>query len=234
MPDNPLSSIAIIPDGNRRYARKAGLSLEQAYMAGFRKSEDAVKWSADEGAKTLTFWALSLDNFTQRSSNELSVLFRLMKSHAQQALKSKVFKEHNVAVRFFGKRELLPRELDRTFQTVEEKYPGDGDLALNVGIAYNGRDELLHAAQLLAKDISANKVRPGTLTESEFEQYLYVKVSPDLVIRTGDAPRLSGLMPWQTVYSELYFSPKLWPEFTKEDFGAACEFYHNVERKFGR
>jgi tritrans,polycis-undecaprenyl-diphosphate synthase [geranylgeranyl-diphosphate specific] len=231
----PLSSVAIIPDGNRRYAKKNNIGVEQAYVAGFRKSEEVVQWCGDSGVKSLTYWALSLDNFSKRSSEELSLLFRLMKSHAQRILDSQAYKDNRVTVKFFGKRDLLPVELNRMFAKIEEEYPErENGLSLNMGIAYSGRDELLNAAQKLAADISANKLRPNSLTETEFEKYLYLRESPDLLIRTGDSHRLSGMMPWQTVYSELYFSPKLWPEFSKQDFAAACEFYDSADRKFGK
>jgi len=230
-----LSSLAIIPDGNRRYAQKNNIAVEQAYLAGFRKSEEVVHWCGDSGIKTLTYWALSLDNFSKRSTDELSLLFRLMKSHAQRVLDSQAYKDNNVTVKFFGKRDLLPSELNKMFSKVEDKYPERKDgLVLNMGIAYSGRDELLNATQRLAADIAADKVRANSLTESEFEKYLYLSESPDLLIRTGDSHRLSGMMPWQTVYSELFFSPKLWPEFTKTDFDAAVEFYGSTDRKFGK
>jgi undecaprenyl diphosphate synthase len=227
-------SVAIIPDGNRRYARKRGITLEAAYLAGFRKSEEAAKWCADAGVKSLTFWALSLDNFSKRSEEEMKLLFGLMKRHARESFRSKVFRDYDFTVRFFGRRDMIPRKLDAMFQKIEEKFRGDGSLRVNFGIAYNGREELLHAAKALASDISARRVDGSALTESDFEKYLYVRESPDLVIRTGNAPRLSGLMPWQTVYSELYFSPKLWPEFAKADFARATEFYGRTERKFGK
>jgi len=230
-----LSSLAIIPDGNRRYAQKNNIAVEQAYLAGFRKSEEVVRWCNDSGVKTLTYWALSLDNFSKRSTDELSLLFKLMKSHAQRVLDSQAYKDNAVTVRFFGKRELLPAELNRMLSKVEKRYPENrGGLALNMGIAYSGRDELLNAAQRLATDIASDRVRANSLTESEFEKYLYLRESPDLLIRTGDSHRLSGMMPWQTVYSELFFSPKLWPEFTKADFDEAVAFYDSAERKFGK
>jgi len=230
-----LSSLAIIPDGNRRYAQKNNIAVEQAYLAGFRKSEEVVRWCGDSGVKTLTYWALSLDNFSKRSTDELSLLFKLMKSHAQRVLDSQAYKDNEVTVKFFGKRDLLPAELNTMFSKVEDMYPErKGGLALNMGIAYSGRDELLNATQRLAADIASDKVRANSLTESEFEKYLYLSESPDLLIRTGDSHRLSGMMPWQTVYSELYFSPKLWPEFAKADFDAAVEFYDSTERKFGK
>jgi tritrans,polycis-undecaprenyl-diphosphate synthase [geranylgeranyl-diphosphate specific] len=230
-----LSSLAIIPDGNRRYAQKNNIAVEQAYLEGFRKSEEVVRWCGDSKVKTLTYWALSLDNFSKRSSDELGLLFRLMKSHAQRVLDSQVYKDNNVTVKFFGKRELLPAELDKMFSKVEDMYPErKTGLVLNMGIAYSGRDELLNAVQRLASDIASDKVRANSLTESEFEKYLYLSESPDLLIRTGDSHRLSGMMPWQTVYSELFFSPKLWPEFSKDDFDAAVEFYDSTERKFGK
>jgi undecaprenyl diphosphate synthase len=158
-----------------------------------------------------------------------------MKSHGQRILDSRTYRDNDVTVRFFGKRELLPAALNRIFARIEEKYPEKrGGLALNMGIAYSGRDELLTAAQRLAADIASDKVRPNSLTESEFEKYLYLRESPDLLIRTGDSHRLSGMMPWQTVYSELFFSPKLWPEFSKADFEEAVAFYDSTDRKFGK
>ncbi|MFA5247083.1 MAG: undecaprenyl diphosphate synthase family protein, partial [Candidatus Micrarchaeia archaeon] len=149
-----LTSLAIIPDGNRRFAKKNNIAVEQAYLAGFRKSEEVVRWCGDSGINTLTYWALSLDNYSKRSTDELSLLFRLMKSHAQRILESKVYKDNRVTVRFFGKRDLLPSDLNSMFSKIESAYPErNGGLVLNMGIAYSGRDELFNATQKLAADI---------------------------------------------------------------------------------
>lgn len=226
-----LSHLAITPDGNRRYAAKHNLSFQQAYKAGFDKIKDVLEWS--EEPERVTLWAMSLDNLLKRSSFEKKILFKLMAKHVEQSIGEGEFVERGVRVNFFGRRELLPKELNGRFQILERETEG-GRKQLNIAIAYSGRDELLNAAKALAFDAREGKIDPSQLTEEQFEKYLYYGDSPDLVIRTGDAQRLSGLMPWQTAYSEIYFSKKLWPEFGKSDYNKAVEFYRNTQSRKGK
>ncbi len=230
---NGLSSIAIIPDGNRRYSTKAGLPIEAAYAKGFEKSQEAVQWSAEAGVKSLTFWALSLENYSKRSQFELAGLFSLMKQHAQKARREKAFSENGVRVKFFGKLELLPKDLMAEINALEESTQDNGSTRLNVALAYSGRDELLNAARKVLQE-NAHGDLNAEISEEEFSKHLYLQESPDLIIRTGNVQRLSGFLPWQAGYSEIYFSPKLWPEFQKPDFQAAVEYYNAAERRFGK
>ncbi len=228
------SSIAVIPDGNRRFSAKSALPIETAYLKGFEKAREAVEWSAHSGVKSLTFWALSLENFQKRSPTELSVLFSLMKQNVQKARKESAFSQNGISVNFFGKLELLPKDLQAELSALQESTKENKNAALNVALAYSGKDELLSAAKRLMQKHATAGTSFQNATEEEFEKELYFTQSPDLVIRTGNVQRLSGFLPWQTGYSEIYFSPKLWPEFTKQDFQAAIDYYAAAERRFGK
>ena len=226
-----LNHVAITPDGNRRFANKNKLSFQHAYSAGFEKIKQVLEWNQE--ADKVTLWALSLENFNKRSSFELKILFKLMNGYALDNLRNKTFLDEGVKVKFFGRRDLLPDSLNESFSKLEDQTQNEKS-QLNVAIAYSGRDELTNAAKALARDVQYGKVKADEVNESVFSNYLYLNDNPDLVIRTGDAQRLSGLMPWQTAYSEIYFSKKLWPEFEKEDFDDAVRFYKATESRKGK
>ncbi|MFH0835986.1 MAG: polyprenyl diphosphate synthase [Candidatus Micrarchaeota archaeon] len=227
-------SIAIIPDGNRRFAKKNGLSLQNAYWQGFEKMREAAEWTRDAGVSSLTMWALSIDNFRKRSKTELSVLFRLLSRQMNQKSYLTELVDSGTKVRFFGNRKLLPKNITREMAQIEEDTVENDAYFLNVGLAYSGRDELLNAARLIGEDYKNGAMDSAALTENAFERYLYLNETPDLIFRTGDAHRLSGLMPWQSVYSEIYFSKKLWPEITRRDYNNAIKFYESEDRRFGK
>ena len=233
-----MKSLAIIPDGNRRYAKKHGLPIEAAYGDGFKKVGKATEWAADYKVKTLSFWALSLENFKSRSSVELRTIFGLMEKRLAEAMQEedKVMAQ-DARVTFFGRTELLPKNLRQSMLKLERKTEGNTKLTLNVGVAYSGQDELVRASALLAKDISAGRVDERALAAdggSIFQNYLFTRAAPDLIIRTGNVQRLSGFLPYQSAYSEYYFSRKLWPEFTRADFAKAIDYYDATQRRFGR
>ncbi|MFH0713297.1 MAG: polyprenyl diphosphate synthase [Candidatus Micrarchaeota archaeon] len=228
-----LESVAVIPDGNRRFAKKNNLPLEAAYLAGFRKAGEFAQWAFDKDVKTVSYWALSLDNFAKRSQDELNVLFKLMTRNINDSLTDSRFKRDACRVKFFGKRELLPLSVQQGMAKLEEK-TRDGNKTMNIAIAYSGREELLTASKNLAADIASGKINAGQINEETFSQYLYYPQSPQLIIRTGNVQRLSGFLPWQNSYSELYFSPKLWPEFNQQDFLVAKEFFETTEQRFGK
>ncbi len=234
MPEHQLKSVAVIPDGNRRFAKKSGLALEAAYLAGFKKAGEFSKWAFEEKVKTVSYWALSLDNYAKRSQEELKILFKLMTKHMEDALKHPKFNDHECRIKFFGRRELLPLEIQKSMAQLEEKTMDRGENSLNMGIAYSGHEEVVSAAKKLAADIATGKISQESVDESTFSAYLYTSEAPQLIIRTGNVQRLSGFMSWQNAYSELYFSPKLWPEFTKPDFLAAKEFFETTEQRFGK
>jgi tritrans,polycis-undecaprenyl-diphosphate synthase [geranylgeranyl-diphosphate specific] len=223
-----LKSIAIIPDGNRRYAKKSGLALPEAYAAGFEKVKSVFEWSKEEGLESATFWALSLDNLRKRSKTELDVVLGLLGSRLDGFL-SKGFDE--ARINFFGRLEELPDGLREKFAETEERTKKNQGFELNFAVAYGGRDELFHAAESLARDYASGSAE---LSQKEFEKRLYLPREPDLVVRTGSAQRLSGFLPWQNEYSELFFSEKLWPEFSRADFDEALGFYSSSESRRGR
>ncbi len=234
MSEQLLESVAVIPDGNRRFAKKKGLPIESAYLEGFKKAGEFAKWAFESEVKTVSLWALSLDNFSKRSNNELNVLFKLMDKNLNDMLKHPKFGDHDCRIKFFGKRELLPETIKNGMQKVEEKTIDRKGKNLNIAIAYSGREELLNASKSLAADITSGKVDASTVDESTFANYLYSPESPQLIIRTGNVQRLSGFLPWQNSFSELYFSSKLWPEFEQKDFIAAKEFFETTEQRFGK
>ncbi len=225
-------SIAIIPDGNRRYSEKHGIPLKAAYLAGFKKVEQVMEWAGDEGLKKMSFWALSLENFQKRSKTELAFIYSLMRDRIQEALRSKKITE-NIHIKFAGRLDLLPQWLSSEMRELEEKTV-DNASELVVAVAYSGREELVNAAKKIARDAEKGRISAAEVDEKTFSNYLYLNYSPDLVIRTGGVSRLSGFLPFQTAYSELYFSKKLWPEFTRRDFAKAIEFYDSTDRRFGK
>lgn len=231
---NLLESVAVIPDGNRRYAKKKNLPIEAAYLAGFRKAGEFSKWAFEANVRNVSLWALSMDNFAKRSQEELTTLFKLMTKHIDDSLNDKRFSSQECRIKFFGKRELLPQSVQEGMAKLEEKTIDKAKYSLNIGIAYSGREELLNASKKLATDIASGAVKQEEVNENMFANYLYCTNSPQLIIRTGNVQRLSGFMPWQNTYSELYFSPKLWPEFSQGDFLAAKQFYEETEQRFGK
>ncbi|OIO26359.1 di-trans,poly-cis-decaprenylcistransferase [Candidatus Micrarchaeota archaeon CG10_big_fil_rev_8_21_14_0_10_54_18] len=223
-----LSSIAVIPDGNRRYARSSGLNSREAYVKGFDKVKSVVEWAREEGVESATFWALSLDNFTKRSKTELDVVLSLLEDRIDEFLSEG---SRDARLNFFGRLDLLPEKLSEKFLQAEKQSSSNQGPQLNFAVAYNGRDELFHAAKKLAEDYKRGE---AILTPEEFEKRLYYRDAPDLVIRTGSTNRLSGFLPWQAEYSELFFSQQLWPEFSRDEFNRAIEFYKNSENRKGR
>ena len=227
-----LERLAIIPDGNRRFGKKIGASEYQAYIKGFQKVRDTIEWSKD--VHSLTFWALSLDNFKKRSELELKVLFQLMTKNIDEALQSKKLFKEGVRVTFFGRKELLPASVATRIRDLERKTEGNGDRVLNFGIAYSGRDELLNAAKSIALDFKNGALKEDELTPQAFEERLYYHESPDLVIRTGNESRLSNFLLWQTAYTEFFIVDVYWPEFREIDLWRVIRAYQSRHRRYGK
>ncbi len=224
-----LLSLAIIPDGNRRFAKKNGISLEAAYARGFRKVTDILDWVRPTSVESTTLWALSLENFRKRSSVEIRLLFSLMQKELDQTMAR--MPERFPQVRFIGRTELLPKGVRQRMQKLE-KQTENNDKRLNIAVAYSGRDELVQAATRAAE--AKEKGEIGRIDERAIERYLFQPEPVDLLIRTGDVQRTSGFLPWQNAYAEVYFSRKLWPEFSQGEFNKALAFYDDTERRFGK
>ncbi len=231
----PLHSIAFIPDGNRRFAAEHHLSLAQAYQLGTQRSWDVMEWMVNyPSIKVGTFYTLSLENIT-RSAGELHVLFKIFEKEADKILEEELYKTNEFAIRFLGRMEKFPTHLKEKMNLIEENSREYGKKIINVAIGYNGRAEIVDAAKKFAADVKEDKVRVNELNEESFKHYLYSDFpDPDMIIRTGHTQRLSGFLTYQSVYSELYFLNKFWPDFSKEDLAVAVDEYDSRTRKFGK
>jgi undecaprenyl diphosphate synthase len=225
-----LNHIAIIPDGNRRWAKKHGKSISEGHWAGIQKLQEVAGWCKELGVKYLTLWIFSTEN-ASRPSEEVSTLFKLFDKMLDEVEK-KYDEDEGVSFRFVGRLDLFPKELVARAKSIEEKTKGRS-LQVIILMGYGGRQEIVDAVNKLIGDVKKGKT--DKIDEKTFTSYLYAPdvPDPDLIIRTAEK-RLSGLLPWQGVYSEIYFCKKLWPEFTKKDLAAAVRQYYATERRFGR
>ncbi len=222
-----LNSIGIIPDGNRRYSKKTGISLYEAYVKGFQKAEEVFKWCLKiPSLKTATIYALSTENL-KRKREELGVLIELYDEYFRKLADHELIHSNKVRVRIVGERNFIPARLMRAIELLEGKTKHYTDKVLNIALGYGGRMELFNAFK------KAFQQNPNPSLEM-ISANLYVPQDTDLIIRTGANQRLSNFLLWQAAYSELYFTEKLWPEFDKQEFDKAIEFYNNTQRNFGK
>ncbi len=222
-----LESIAVIPDGNRRYAKKSNLSLLEAYEKGFSKAEEFLDWCLEKGIKEVTMWAFSTENL-KRPKEELSLLERLFSKHLSELAENEKVHRNKVKVRIIGMKEYLSK-FSKEIKKIKTATKDYSSFVLNIALGYGGKEELLTAFKQ-----AVSKKPVHEITEQDITENLYVKKSPDLIIRTGGYQRLSGYLLWQSAYSELFFSKKLWPEFSRQDFEKAIEFYSSSKRNFGK
>lgn len=222
-------TVSFNKDVNRRWGEINGISKKEAYAIGIRKIGDALKWSRDNGVEILTMWGFSTDNFT-REGTEISDLFQLFKHNLKEAIESDDRNKFDVKIKFIGRIHLFPREIQEMMKKAEEISAKNKKHTLNLLLAYGGREEVIDAVNKIIAD-GIKKV-----DEKIFSSYLYTNgiPDPDMIIRTSGEQRLSGLMPWQTTYSEIFFSKKLWPDFSREDFMEALDFYSKRKRRFGK
>jgi undecaprenyl diphosphate synthase len=220
------SHIALIPDGNRRWAKSHRLSILNGYKNGFDKFIPFSFWAKGLGVKTLTVWGLSTENIRNRSRTEISTLYYLyMTMIARNPRVLRLLLENNARIRFIGNMRLLPAALRKALMALEAKTRDCREFTINLLIGYGGRDDILYAA---------SRVRSSS--EREFGKKIRTASIPevDLLIRTSGEHRLSGMLPWQTDYSEIYFSKKLWPDFQRRDLKRALDSYAARERRFGK
>ncbi|MGC8582271.1 MAG: polyprenyl diphosphate synthase [Thermoproteus sp.] len=226
--------IAVIPDGNRRYARKYGLSLVEAYRHGVEKVRKFATWVLEyRDIRHMTFFALSTENL-QRSRAELEVLFKIFKNEIRRTQEDPIIHENKVRVRFIGDRSLLPQDLVKEMERLEDVTSSYGDYDLTLALGYGGRAEIVRCV----KRIVGGEVRLETIDENSLFRCLdtsYLKYpEPDVLIRTGGEKRLSNFLLYQTAYSELFFLDKYWPEIEREDLRVVLEEYATRQRRFGR
>lgn len=229
MPKVP-KHIAIIMDGNRRWARKRGLPEIKGHEAGSENLERLIEPAAKMGIKTLTVYALSTENIRERARREIAGLFNILK----RSFMSKVQKlaEKGVKVDILGELEGLPKSIRNIIEGVKKTYIENEAIRVNVALNYGGKKELIDAF----KDLIKQGIDIDKINDEMVARHLYTKgqSDPELVIRTGGYIRLSNFLLWQTAYSELYFTKVLWPDFDGKQLKKAIAWYQTQRRNFGR
>lgn len=218
--------MGIVLDGNRRWAREKGLPSFEGHRRGLKKVKEIISWSKDRGIKILTLFVFSTENW-KRSKREVGFLMGLAKKLINDGLKE--FHEAGIRVRVIGQRERLPNFLKKEIEKSEELTKGNKKMTLNFALSYGGRAEIVEAI----KNIIAKKILPSKITEDTIKENLWTS-DVDLIVRTGKEQRISNFLIWQAAYSELYFCPKFWPDFTESDLDKALAEYVQRRRRFGK
>jgi tritrans,polycis-undecaprenyl-diphosphate synthase [geranylgeranyl-diphosphate specific] len=227
--------IAIIMDGNRRLAEKAGLLPWEGHRMGAEKLEEVLDWCIDLGIKTVTAYAFSTENF-DRSEIEREKLFDLFEEYFNKAAEDEKIHKNRARIRAIGKIERFPERVKRAIKKAEEATKDYNDFYLNLAVAYGGRQEILDAVKGVAEEVKEGKLEIDAIDEAAFTKKLYTNglPDPDLIIRTSGEERISGFLLWQSAYSELYFCESYWPGFRKIDFLRAIRTFQQRKRRFGR
>ena len=227
--------VAVIMDGNRRYAKEFGLLVAEGHEKGKEKLEEMIEWCLELGIRVLTVYAFSTENVT-RESEEIGTLMRMFaRSFSNLADDERVHK-HRIRVRVLGQKVMLPDDVKEAIEIAEEKTKDYDEYFFNIAVGYGGREEIIHAIKKMAADVVAGELSVDDITEETFYSYLYTSdiPDPDLILRTSGEERISNFLLWQLAYSELYFSDVYWPGFRKVDFLRAVRSYQLRKRRFGR
>ncbi len=231
--------VALIMDGNRRWARQLGGGVGLGHRHGANKAIELLDWCSDLGIREVTLWALSLENL-DRAPEEVEMITEIARQTLTALSERDKVKRLEMSLRVIGRRELLPDRLREAAERGEAETHGRPGLRVTLALGYSGRDELVEAARaairtLVAQGVSPDQL-PDALTAEQLEAHLYTRGSsdPDLIIRTSGEVRLSGFLPWQSAYSEFYFCEAYWPAFRELDFLRAIRTYQLRGRRFGR
>ena len=237
---SPPNHVAVILDGNRRWASLAGLAEPGAgHRRGADKIDELLRWCADLGIGEVTVWALSNENLA-RSEAELSALHEILADKLAALSERAHGHAPRMRIRVFGRFGALPERLSETIEKVEAQTADHEGLTLNVALGYSGRDELVDATRALIRSLAARGIPAEEMldqvTSEALASHLYTAAhsDPDLIIRTSGEMRLSGFLPWQSMHSEFYFTDVYWPAFRELDFLRAVRTFQQRERRFGR
>jgi len=219
--------IGIIMDGNRRWAREHGLPTVEGHRVGYTKAKELSGWCRDAGVKNLILYAFSRENWS-RSPEEVAYLVEIFKTVLFG--EAEEFRKENGALRFLGELDRFGDDFVAQAKLLEETNPKEPSMTVVIALSYGGRQEIARAVNEILKE------KKTQVSEADIAAHLYTHgiPDPDLIIRTSGEQRLSGFLPWQSVYSELFFVPMHWPAFMKKDFEAVLSEFASRQRRHGK
>ena len=230
---NIPNHVAIILDGNGRWAKSKGMPRNYGHTMGAKNVEVICEEAHNLGIKYLTVYAFSTENWS-RPDDEVAALMKLLRSYMKSCLKTA--DKNNMRVRVIGDKSKLDVDLQNAISELEEKSAANDGLNFTVALNYGSQDEMLRAMNRIVKDMESGKIEKQEITKELFEKYLdtWDLPDPDLLIRTSGEQRLSNYLLWQLAYSEFYFADVHWPDFSKEELLKAVEAYSSRNRRYGK
>lgn len=225
--------VAVIMDGNGRWAQQKGLMRTEGHREGIESVRDIVKAASQIGVQYLTLYAFSIENW-KRPHTEVNVLMKLLEHYLKQEIEE--LHENNVRMKSIGKLSSLPKSVQSQLHSAIEKTKENEGLTLTLALSYGGRWDIVRAVQMIALDVRRGRVSPEDISEELFSEYLTTKdiPDPDFLIRSSGEFRLSNFLLWEMAYGEIYISEKFWPEFRRDELYRALQSYQSRERRFGR
>lgn len=227
--------VAVIMDGNRRFAQDLGFSAEIGHQFGRDKIEEVLEWCFELGIKNLTIYAFSTENF-QRTTSEVQTLMTLCKKELKKAATDSRIHKNQVRIRILGHLESLPDDIAKEAKNIMFQTKDYDKYSFNIALAYSGREEIIQAIQKIAEDVKTDKLKIEEIKEPIVSKYMYTNgiPDPDIILRTSGEERISNFLLWQLAYSEFYFSDVYWPAFQKRDFLKAIKTVQQRQRRYGK
>ncbi len=231
----PPKHVAIIMDGNRRFARELGLIVSDGHKEGRNKLEEILNWCVEVDIKILTVYAFSSENLS-RNKDEIDELMKLFEESFYKVAEDERVHRHQIRIRALGMIDILPDSVRKAIAHAEDRTKGYDAYHLNLAIAYSGREEIVQAIREIAGKVKSGEMTVDQIDQKTFSGYLYTKEfpDPDLILRTSGEVRVSNFLLWQLAYSELYFVDVYWPGFRKIDFLRAIRSYQQRSRRYGK
>jgi tritrans,polycis-undecaprenyl-diphosphate synthase [geranylgeranyl-diphosphate specific] len=225
--------IAIILDGNRRFAKRLLAKPWKGHEFGAKKVKQLLQWCSDLGIHEVTLYAFSVENFS-RPREEFDYLMRLFKDSFAEVIKNSQIHDQQIRINFLGRTQMFPEDVQTAMRQLSDATKTYNRHVVNFCMAYGGRHEIVDAARKMVDDVTTGRLKKEDINEQSMLNYLYSPDEPDMIIRTGGEKRLSGFLLYASSYSELFFLEKTWPEFEKDDLIACLEEFKQRERRFGR
>lgn len=244
-----VEHIAYIMDGNRRYSKDNSMSKEDGYRAGMLKFLDFVRWQIKYNIKETSYFALSSDNYEKRPISEKKILYGLMNFFSKDKSIKDFFIQNKIKIRLIGdidsikyKEKLIPDENRLFIENYESEFEQwnkespNPSYYVNIAINYDGQKEIVDSCKKILQKINSNELDLNEINEDTLKNNMYTNLSkaPEIIVRPGNAPRLSGFFLWDSKYSEIYLTKKMWPELEEIDFLDILDWYKNIERNFGK